>query len=286
MQIIPLLEACNQSCLFCSALGRNETFSYEHNLAALEKAIDLGSKQIAFSGGETTLCPDLFKLIKYVVKHGVKIELQTNGLTSANLPIARALVLSGISLFNINFPSHKPLVNDILTRVKGSLPRRVLGVNNLLSLGAKIRLTHIICSHNYKDLPDFAKFACEQFSGIKLIQFSFLKAMGGVHNMPELLPHYDEVCEYLQEALYICQKHKIKAVTDHIPPCFLGNFYYKSVDYIKTGENEDTTYSEREKKLCPECIDCLLNKRCFGPRKDYIEIKGNVNLKPIKFLPK
>ena len=281
MSLIPLLEECNQHCLFCAAEDRKESLSYEHNLAVIDSQLAQGMPRIILSGGETTLSPDLFRFIRHIRSKGADVEVQTNGLTSSNPKVAKALVLSGVKLFNINFPSHIPEINDKITGTKDTLPKRLAGVRNLLSFGGNVRLTHIVTSLNYRNLPEFIEFANREMHGISFIQFSFLKAMGGVLKRPYLLPSYEEVAPFLQEAFRLCDKYGIDSITDHIPPCFLGEFYAKNVDYIKTGDGSDTSLPQSEKKHLPACAECAFNKRCFGPREDYMQVKKTLELKPI-----
>ncbi|MCR4820597.1 MAG: radical SAM protein [Elusimicrobiales bacterium] len=285
MPLIPLIEKCNQRCLFCAAEDRHETISFERNKKAIDRELDKGSRIIILSGGETTLCPDVFHFIKYIRSRGAGVELQTNALTSSNPKMAKALVMSGVSLFNVNFPSNVPEINDELTGIPGSFARRLSGVKNLLSFGAAVRITHIVCEQNYRHLPDFVRFIHKELNGIKFIQFSFLKAMGGVLKRPCLLPSYEDVSSFIQEAFCLCEEYSIEAITDHIPPCFLARFYDRNVDYIKTGEGAETSLPESEKKQLPECAGCIFKSRCFGPREDYMLLKKKLALKPVLELP-
>lgn len=282
MPLIPLIETCNQHCLFCAAEGRKDDVSFKRNLNAINMELEAGADTIILSGGETTLCPDLFYFIKHIKSKGARVELQSNGLTSASPKIARALVLSGVDLFNINFPSDDPEINDKMTGTSGTLSRRISGVRNLMANGASVRLTHIVCSLNYRRLPDFARFISGQIPGVRLVQFSFLKAMGGVLKRPELLPSYSEVSSFIAEAFRICRANGINAITDHIPPCFLGEYYSMNVDYMKTISGEDTSISRSEKKQLPSCAGCRFAKNCFGPREDYVKLKGGAEIRAVK----
>ena len=282
MPLIPLIEICNQHCLFCAAEGRKDDVSFERNLKAIDRELAAGAETIILSGGETTLCPDLFYFIKHIKAKGARVELQSNGLTLSSPRIAKALVLSGVDLFNINFPSCDSEINDMMTGTSGTLSRRSTGVRNLLMNGASVRLTHIVCSLNYRRLPDFVRFAAETMRGVRLVQFSFLKAMGGVLKRPELLPSYSEVSPFIIEAFRICRDNGINAITDHIPPCFLGEYFNLNVDFMKTISGENTDISRKEKKQLPACAGCRFAENCFGPREDYVNLKGGAEIRPVK----
>lgn len=282
MQLIPLTNVCNQKCVFCSAEGREDDVTSEKIFKEIDSQIQNRAKNIVLSGGETTLAPEIFKILKYLRERNIPVELQTNALTSSKNEVAKALVLSGVSLFNVNFPSHLPEINDVLTGTKNTLPTREDGVKNLIALGADVRLTHIVSSLNYEYLPDFIKYVNSNFERIKYIQFSFLKGMGGVLKHLDLLPDYDKVSPYLIKAFDLCKKFKISAVADHIPPCFLGKYYQQSIDYIKVVNRGDLKISKSEKKHVSECKKCLLKSYCLGPRKEYVKYKkGSICVKPV-----
>jgi len=286
MQLIPVTETCNQKCVFCSALGRKDSPSPAGVMSEIRRQIAAGAGTVILSGGETTLCGDIFRIIRAVRAAGVGVELQTNGLTSSSEKTARALVMSGVTLFNINFPSHIPAVNDEMTGTSGTLERRASGVANILRFGGAVRLTHIISSLNYSALADFASYVVEKFPGVKYVQFSYLKGMGGVLSSPRLLVPYADVSPYLIRAFGVLEKTGVYAVADHIPPCFMGRFYARNVDYIKleSGVGEDIVPGEKAK--LPGCRACVFRSRCAGPRKEHVRmIKNAVFINPVKEVP-
>lgn len=285
MSLIPITTACNQRCLFCSAQGRGDSPTLDGILAQIESCASSGGTVI-LSGGETTFSADLVKIVAYARRKGVKIELQTNGLTSCYPQKAAALAALGVDLFNINFPSHENAVNDKITGTKGTLKLREAGVKNLLKAGANVRLTHIISSLNYRKLPAFISYCAANFPGVKYIQFSYLKGMGAAMENAWLLPAYELVSPYLVKALGLCEKNGIEAVVDHIPPCFMGRFYAMNIDYIKAVNGWDTALSRTEKARLPACRGCALAKFCFGPRKEHVKmLKGSKMAAPLKKLP-
>jgi len=191
-----------------------------------------------------------------------------------------------VELFNINFPSHESAGNDRITGTKGTLKLRAAGVKNLLRAGGRVRLTHIISSLNYRSLPAFITYAAKNFPGVKYIQFSYLKGMGAAQENSWLLPAYAKVSPHLVKALGLCARAGIETVVDHIPPCFLGPFYGRHIDFIKCAAGWDTSLSKLEKKRLPGCRPCLLKANCFGPRKEHVAmLKGAEFIRPVTKLP-
>ncbi|PIU19288.1 MAG: hypothetical protein COT18_08290 [Elusimicrobia bacterium CG08_land_8_20_14_0_20_59_10] len=274
--------ACNQRCLFCSARGRGDSPELRGILREIERMAAAGDGLLVISGGETTLSPDLKRIVTFARRKGLKVELQTNALTSAYPRKAAWLAALGADLFNINFPSHKSAVNDRITGTKGTFSLRAAGVKNLLKAGAAVRLTHIVSSLNFRGLPAFARYAAKNFPGVKYIQFSYLKGLGGALENSWLLPAYTLASPFLVKALELCGKSGIEAVVDHIPPCFLGRFYGRHIDFIKCANGSDTSLSRQEKRRLPGCRGCALRTRCFGPRKEHAVMLGAVLVRPVK----
>jgi len=283
MGLIPIAKTCNQRCLFCSAHGREDELPLSRVLALIDAKAAAGAGSVTLSGGETTFSPHLALIVEHAGKKGLAVELQTNALTSAYAENAARLASLGVSLFNVNFPSHERAVNDRLTGTRGTLGPRIKGVRNLLRAGARVRLTHLITSLNYKKLPAFARFAAAAFPGLDYIQFSFIKMLGLAAENAWLAPGYAEASPWLIKALEVCRRGRIKAVADHIPPCFLGPFADRSVDYIKlSGGEGDLSDARTEKRKLPECGRCLLGDRCLGPRIDHAgNPRGRALVRPV-----
>ena len=287
MGLIPVTKTCNQRCLFCSAHGREDDVPLSRVLELVDAAAASGAGTVTLSGGETTFSPHLPAIIARARAHGLAVELQTNALTSAYPGKASRLASLSVGLFNVNFPSHEPAVNDRLTGTRGTLGLRIKGVKNLLGSGARVRLTHLITSLNYKKLPAFARFVQRTFPGVDYIQFSFIKILGLAEENAWLAPEYAEAAPFLIKALEVCGRCGIKAVADHIPPCFLGAFADQSVDYLKlSGGGGDLSAARTEKRKLPECRRCLLGDRCLGPRIDHVRLlRGSELARPVGKTP-
>jgi len=277
--ILPITNQCNQNCLFCSAKGRKE----EAGKKFFERMLNQIKDGLVISGGEPTLSPDLFWIIKKAKARGLSVELQTNGNTLYYKDLARKLIEAGVDLFNINFPSHLSLINDRVTQTQGFLGKKIEGIKNLEKEGANIRLTHVICALNYKKMEDFVVFVRKNFPKINYIQFSFIKIAGAAKKNPQILVNYQKVHPYLLKALGECQKFKIDFLVDHIPPCYLGSFKNHHIDYQKMSRGEKPKYSLREKLKINECSSCSWFNFCCGIRKDYLKFFGKkVKVNPVK----
>lgn len=268
--IFPINEICNQNCLFCSAQGRGLVFDKKEAREAIKKC----QGTLTISGGEPTLSPDLFWVIELAKKQGLNVELQSNGATLYYKSLAKKLLNKGVDLFNINFPSHIPEIDEAITRTRGFFEKKFKGIKNLQSLEADIRLTCIVNAFNYESLVEYVKFIYKFFPGIKIIQFSFIKISQAAQKNNSVLIDYQKAQPNLLKAMAECSKLKIEFIADHIPPCYLGEFKNRHIDLIRDSKNIDSVYSQQEKRLLADCKECSLFKVCKGVRKDYLEYFG------------
>lgn len=277
MALIHLFRECNQRCVFCSypeEEGGVEEVSLRDWLKEIA-AMPAGLVQI--SGGEPLLAgpENICLLLAAVKKLGRRAELQTNALAAAGLSeedlkkITRALKAAD-GYFNVNFPAATAALDLKITKASGGFRKRLAGVKRLIKAGAAVRLTHVISELNYRQLPAFAAFAAKNLEGIAWLQFSYIKGIGRADG-PKYLPKYGEARPYLEKALTICRENKIHCEVDHIPPCFLGEFYRLNVDMVKMREGVKGPHLEEKKKV-PACRGCRFIKLCPGPRKDYIAV--------------
>jgi len=281
MALIHLFRKCNQRCVFCSYPeegGADEGVTLKgwfKEIAAMPPGL------VQISGGEPLLAPaaELCALLAAVKKLGRTAELQTNAIAAAGMraenlnKIVRGLNAAG-GYFNVNFPAAAAAQDLKITRVRGAYKKRLAGVGRLLKAGARVRLTHVISSLNYRELPDFAAFAVKKLKGVSWVQFSYIKGIGRADGSL-FLPRYSEVRPYLEKALFVCEKNGLHCEVDHIPPCFLGGFYRLNVDMVKMRDAVQGPHLE-EKAHVPACRGCRFYALCPGPRKDYIAVHNEL----------
>ncbi|MGC9069691.1 MAG: radical SAM protein [Elusimicrobiales bacterium] len=277
--IYPLTSKCNQRCIFCSAVGRNDVFEIEKFKEAVSKTQD---KLIVFSGGEPFTLPLnlLVYLIDFCNSNSKQIEIQTNALlinriNKKELKILVHLLLQNDGYFNVNLSSHRDDVDFKITGIKNGFKRRFEGIKILKGLGAIVRITHVINEFNYRYLEDFADFLIKNSDIWNWVQFSFVKAIGRACENKMIVPRYASVKPYLLKALEKIDKCGFEFWVDHIPLCFLGKFYNHHVDVEKMRKRIKGEYIYEKKKL-PSCKGCKFYRICSGPRVDYVKMYGSI----------
>lgn len=274
MPLIHLFRRCNQRCVFCSYPADGGKDGPAELKAWLREIAAMPPGPVQISGGEPLLAGtgNLCLLLAAVKKLGREAELQTNAIAAARLPAAEVLRLvkalnAAGGYFNVNFPAAAPAADFRITKTRGAFAKRLAGVRRLIAAGAAVRLTHVITSLNYRDLPAFAAFAAKKLKGAAWLQFSYIKGVGRAE--AGCMPKYGEVKPYLLEALELCRAAGLRCYVDHIPPCYLGGFYRLNVDIVKMKEGRPGPHL-LEKARVPACRGCRHLAVCPGPRKDYM----------------
>ncbi|MFA6030827.1 MAG: radical SAM protein [Elusimicrobiota bacterium] len=269
---LPVTRACDSRCAFCSAHGRGPG---DYRLSLLLRLIDEDpGDHVQVSGGEPFLrrSADLLRILARCRERGKVAELQTNGLHLLEPSTTRLKALAGLtSFFNVNFSAHTPALDLRVTGVRGGFRRRLEGVRRLLALGAKVRLTHVLCGPNFRHAPAFVEFVRRELPGVSWIQFSFVKGIGRAKGKSRLIPRYGEAAPYLRRALAACRRGGLRFEVDHIPVCYVREYREHHVDYRKMREGLSGVHLS-EKQKTADCAGCRLRARCPGPRVDYIEV--------------
>jgi len=118
---LELETQCNLACRFCYNYWKDgsapepQTRTTSETIAALRRLFEAAEvTQVAFSGGEPLLRPDLLELVRLAQSYGIYAILTTNGTLLTRSRIAE-LRDAGIGTFQISLHSHLPTMHDHLS---------------------------------------------------------------------------------------------------------------------------------------------------------------------------
>jgi uncharacterized radical SAM superfamily Fe-S cluster-containing enzyme len=179
---------CNLNCPFCYEGDRN--YIDEFNIEDFKKLIKNFPyiKTIALVGGEVTIKKDLFRIINFLRKKGFNIEIDTNGIRTANESFVKTLKENNVSVsisFDLNPKTYnrirkKDLTNYVLKSIKNFNKYRVnFGIlatitkENLMEIGSAIKFATKSNASFLRLSPVFyfktsKRKVWERFSDIKL----------------------------------------------------------------------------------------------------------------------
>ncbi len=181
---------CNFKCKFCEFHFRNQNYYREYDKEEFEDMVDMlmqRGKNFKFTGGESTLNPNLLRDLEIVKKQGGKVYLDTNG--SNAIIVKKAL--------------EKKLVDVIGVSMKGITPEEALeksGTKNKNLCWRNVLETIKICSLD-KHVKVIVTFVCyNQISKETLLNFAdilseFPNVYLKLNNLIGKIHHSDEKME-------------------------------------------------------------------------------------------
>ncbi|MDD5067508.1 MAG: radical SAM protein [bacterium] len=304
---INLGNVCNNICKFCMNAEPLETrkfIPFSQIKKEIKEYRKKGYNVIGFLGGELTVYPKIIDLVRLATRLGYKrIDLVSNGRKYSDLTFLKELNEAGYIRFYLSIHSHEERTEDFLTSVKGSFREKIRGLNHLVSLKKKglirekIFINLVINKLNYKSLPRIILFYLRNF-GVRDFRFNFIRPEGRAFaHFKILVPAYREVLPYVKRSVLLSEKLRLNLSVEGIPYCILRNMrnFQEYIGELKDGAGTIKEGIDRRKefniadlrkaelRVKPEtCRECIYDLYCEGPWKDYTQINGFREFKPIR----
>ncbi len=278
---------CNMSCAFCFVDRTVADFDAEQLEGDIHEFRKSGGEHLVLSGGEPTLHPDLARLIAHGKKLGFRtIEIQTNGVKTADPEYAKSLVDAGLNKVTVSLHSVDAEHSDKITRLPKAFGKSIQSIHNFRPLGVVTQIAHVITKSNYQELPKTFRFFSETFPE-KGGHLSVCVAIAqGISDLVYtwVVPSFTEIKPFVKEALDHAQAHGIgfggMIGQGGYPPCMLDGElkYYEGVyDRVYLSDDFDDQFYKAER-----CAECSFTSRCIGVRKAYVEAYGDEELRPFQ----
>jgi 12,18-didecarboxysiroheme deacetylase len=156
-------KACNLRCIHCYASADNRPaeneLTTEEGFRLLEDLAQFGCPVVLFSGGEPLVRPDIFHLIAYAVRLGLRAVLSTNG-TLIDHALAKELKKLGLSYVGISLDGIGE-VHDRFRGSKGCFEKVIQAIENCLKVGLKVGVRFTINKLNAEEIPKVFDFVEE-----------------------------------------------------------------------------------------------------------------------------
>lgn len=284
---------CINDCLFCVVADKRpfSNKSTDQIKEELKNSLDEGIREVVFTGGEVTIRDDIFEIVSYAKKLGyVNIQIQTNGRKFSSFDFTKKMVVTGMTEFAPAIHGRNAQIHDFLTRRPGSWRQTVLGIYNVKRLGIRILTNTVITSQNYQYLPEIAsllvKLKVDQF------QFAFVHIMGNaLRYYKKIVPRLSQVIPYIKRGLDVGIKAGTRVMAEAVPFClmkgyenYLSEIYLPPTQIKEVGwqiDNFEEVRKNEAKKKFLSCLECKCYDRCEGPWKEYPQLFGEEEFKPV-----
>lgn len=148
-------RTCNLKCVHCYSGSENKKYLGELSTAEAKSFIDdlaeYGVPVLLFSGGEPLMRHDIFELIEYTTKKGLRAVLSTNG-TLISKDVAQKLKRFNLSYVGISLDGLEK-VNNKFRGNKKAFEMTLTGLRNCREAGIKVGLRFTINKRNASEIP-------------------------------------------------------------------------------------------------------------------------------------
>jgi len=264
--------SCLNNCLFCKQKKVDRASNLFKIKFKLKNNLKIKAKKLCIIGNEPLLHPEIIQIVELARECSFKeIEIMTSGEFLCDENFAREIVARGVSSFSLPLFAQEENIHDFIVGRKGSFPRVMRGIENVLNYGARVFAHSNLIKQNMSCLRDLERFVKEELK----LPFVILPIRPKTANLffKDLMPSYAEIIKNLQGidsflGFPLCvtrrvQKDMFKSkeeISDSMKLYILDQKFFKV-------------------KLCKECL--YFNK-CLGLFKEYIGIYPLDEIKPFK----
>jgi len=188
MGVIDLTNRCNLKCPICFATSDASGYIYEPSFEQvkemMQNLIDLKPARtpcLQFSGGEPTLYPRFFDVIKEARKMGFgQIQIATNGIKLANEEFAKKASEAGLNCLYLQFDG---VTDDIYEKIRGRplFEIKKKAIENSYKYGIRtILVPTIVRGINDHQIGDIYRFAIENIEAVSTISWQPVALTGRI----------------------------------------------------------------------------------------------------------
>lgn len=289
---IAITDICNYKCGNCPYKSNIKKFVEYDKIKAYIDENDNDMQTIVLSGGEPTLHPDFFKILKYLDVKGKYVTILSNGSRLSNnmfvkgikdnIDVRRLNIV--MTIYNVKEKKH-----DEGTGIIGSFENTLQAFEILNKNNIKVTLKHCISKENYKDLSKFFIYFDKKLPTNISFQLTTLDFSG--MNQKQIRNNcftYSQIKKYMDKALKKFNKER-NLIIVNTPFCAVNSKYwnyivkkqngaYKGYKSIKS-QNKDVDYDcACFSKLCQ---NCKMNEICPGTYRANYEFVGDKLVAPI-----
>ena len=197
-----ITRACAFSCVHCRADAQHRRdpreLSTEEGCALIDRFTEFGSPILVFTGGDPMMRKDLFDLIAYADRAGLRCSLTPTATALPTVDRLRRAQRAGVRRIALSLDAPSPEVHDAFRKVKGSWERTMAILRNAHEIGLSAQINTTVTTHNVDLLEDMVRFVRE----VGAVQWSvfFLVPMGRGQELSMISPEqHEQVLTWLHE---------------------------------------------------------------------------------------
>jgi radical SAM protein with 4Fe4S-binding SPASM domain len=186
---------CNMKCSHCYINATDKKLDNELNTKEAKNLMNqiyqVSQPLLILSGGEPLLRPDIFELINYGSKIGLKMGLGSNG-SLIDEAVAKKLKDAGIATVSISLDSNVPAQHDEFRGVVGAWEKAVEACKALRRNNVLVQVNTTLTQQNYNQIDNIMALA--ENIGVENFHLFFLVPTGRGTKLADISPEqYEEM---------------------------------------------------------------------------------------------
>jgi radical SAM protein len=195
-------QACDLACVHCRASAQSERhpdeLTTEQGYRLLDEIRSFGAPLMVFTGGDPLKRPDLFDLIRYSVKIGLRTNVTPSATPLLTAEAIEGFKQAGITRMAISLDGPDAGSHDDFRGIPGTFDRAMFALRHARDIGLDTQLQTTVTRRNMARLAEVAEIAREVHT--KMWSLFFLIVTGRAEESDDLLaPEYEQVFEFMYD---------------------------------------------------------------------------------------
>jgi radical SAM protein len=195
-------QACDLACVHCRASAQPERnpaeLSTEQGYRLLDEIRSFGEPLMVFTGGDPLKRPDLYELIRYSVKIGLRTNVTPSATPLLTAEAIEGFQAAGIARMAISLDGPDAAMHDEFRGIPGTFDRAMFALRHARDIGLDTQLQTTVSRRNMARLAEIAEIAKEVRT--RMWSLFFLIVTGRAEEGDDLLaPEYEQVFEFMYE---------------------------------------------------------------------------------------
>ncbi|MGA3019839.1 MAG: TIGR04053 family radical SAM/SPASM domain-containing protein [Bryobacteraceae bacterium] len=195
-------QACDLACVHCRASAQSERnpreLTTEQGFRLLDEIRSFGEPLMVFTGGDPLKRPDLFELIRYAVKIGLRTNVTPSATPLLTAKAIEGFKEAGITRMAISLDGPDAASHDDFRGIPGTFETAMFALRYARDIGLDTQLQTTITRRNMGRLQEMADLAKEVRT--RMWSLFFLIVTGrALENDDLLAPEYEQVFEFMYE---------------------------------------------------------------------------------------
>jgi AdoMet-dependent heme synthase len=195
-------QACDLACVHCRASAQSERnpqeLTTEQGYRLLDEIRSFGEPLMVFTGGDPLKRPDLYELIRYAVKIGLRTNVTPSATPLLTPEAIDGFKAAGVSRMAISLDGPDAQSHDDFRGVPGTFDRAMMALRHARDIGLDTQFQTTVTKRNMDRLPEMAEIAREVRT--KMWSLFFLIVTGRALENDDLeAAEYEKVFEFMYE---------------------------------------------------------------------------------------